>query len=44
MRLTPEQKKELVRLAILCDRYGNEKALVFDRKAFAEERGRKDHA
>lgn len=27
-------------MAILCDRYGNEKALVFDRKAFVEEKGR----
>jgi len=34
------KKRELVRLAILCDRDGNEKALVFDRKASAEEKGR----
>lgn len=28
-------------MVILCDRYGNEKALVFERKAFTEEKGRK---
>ncbi len=28
-------------MAIPCNQYGNEKALVFDRKAFAEEKGRK---
>lgn len=38
----PEQEFTGKRMmVILCDRYGNEKALVYDRKAFVEENGRK---
>ncbi|MEI8121045.1 MAG: site-specific DNA-methyltransferase [bacterium] len=41
IRITEQEFTGKRLMVILCDRYGNEKALVFDRKAFAEERGRR---